>query len=327
MGVSGLRKKLIAGAIVGIVLVSLVAGVAVSARRTAGGGPAGSARQDGAVGVVYISGVIVSGKDRAGLLEIQSGSETVAEQLREAARNPGIKAVVLRLNSTGGPAPGAQEIAAEVDRLREGGKKVIASVGDVAASGAYWIASRADRIVANPGSLTGSIGVIMQTQDLRGLYEKIGVGTETFKSGPHKDMGSATRAVTDEEKQIFQSMVDDIYDQFLAAVAEGRKMDAARLRQLADGRVFTGRQAYQAGLVDELGNFRTAVGIAGEMAGLGRDPRLVEIRPRGFWQELLGSSGGSVWKKILGSALPEEALQTTGYPAVWLLCPVNALEK
>lgn len=320
-----MKRKLVAGIVVGIVLVSLVAGVAVTARKTAGEGPAGYGRRGGAVGIISISGVIVCGRDRSGLFGGQTGSETVIEWLRAAARDPEIKAVVLRLNSPGGTASGAQEIAAEVDRLRGTGKKVVASMGDVAASGAYWIASRADRIVANPGTLTGSIGVIMQTQDLRGLYEKIGVGTETFKSGPHKDMGSPARGVTDEEKKIFQSMVDDIYEQFLAAVAEGRKMDVAALRSLADGRVFTGRQAFRAGLVDELGNYRAAVGIAGDLAGLGSDPRVVELGPKGLWQELLGGSRESVWKEFLKPALPGRVEEPAGYPALWLLCPADYL--
>lgn len=325
-----MKRKVIAGVVVGIVLLSLVIGVAVAARRTAGEGAALYGRPAGAVGVISINGVIMCGRTSSGFWGTQTGSEDVVNRLRTAARDPGIRAVVLRLNSPGGTASGAQEIAAEVDGLRRAGKKVVASMGDVAASGAYWIASRADKVIANPGTLTGSIGVIMQTQDLRGLYEKIGVGTETFKSGPHKDMGSPARAVTPEERAIFQSMVDDIYEQFLAAVAEGRKMSLADIRRLADGRVFTGRQAREAGLVDELGNYREAVGIAGQLAGLGRDPRVVELGPRGLWQELLGGSKrvalGDVLRLIAALAGQPEAPGTAKpelYPAVWLLYPAH----
>ncbi|MCL6448328.1 MAG: signal peptide peptidase SppA [Armatimonadetes bacterium] len=320
-----MRRKIIAGAVIGIVFLSLVIWIAVAATRAPGEGAVVRGRSAGAVGVIAINGVITCGRSSSGLWSAQTGSEDVLARLREAAGNPEIKAVVLRLNSPGGTASGAQEIAGEVDRLRQTGKKVVASMGDVAASGAYWIASRTDKIIANPGTLTGSIGVIMETQDLRGLYEKIGVGTETFKSGPHKDMGSPARAVTPEERAIFQSMVDDIYEQFLAAVAEGRKMDVAALRSLADGRVFTGRQAFRAGLVDELGNYRAAVGIAGDLAGLGSDPRVVELGPKGLWQELLGGSRESVWKEFLKPALPGRVEEPARYPALWLLCPADYL--
>lgn len=329
-----MKRKVIAGVVLGVVLLSLAIGVAVVATRTAGEGAAVYGRA-GAVGVISINGVITCGRSSSGFWGAQTGSEDVIARLREAARDPEIKAVVLRLNSPGGTASGAQEIAGEVDRLRRAGKKVVASMGDVAASGAYWIASRTDKIIANPGTLTGSIGVIMQTQDLRGLYEKIGVGTETFKSGPHKDMGSPARAVTPEERTIFQSMVDDIYEQFLTTVAEGRKMNPADVRSLADGRVFTGRQARQAGLVDELGNYRQAISVAGQLAGLGRDPRVIELGPRGLWQELLGGSRKVAFGDLLlqpGAVMTRQpevknAEKQVIYPAIWLLYPAHFFGK
>jgi len=329
-----LRRKIIAGAVVGIVLLSLVIWIAVVATRTPGEGAVVYGRSAGAVGVIAINGVITCGRSSSGFWGAQTGSEDVIARLREAAGNPEIKAVVLRLNSPGGTASGAQEIAGEVDRLRRAGKKVVASMGDVAASGAYWIASRTDKIIANPGTLTGSIGVIMQTQDLRGLYEKIGVGTETFKSGPHKDMGSPARAVTPEERAIFQSMVDDIYQQFLTTVAEGRKMNPADVRRLADGRIFTGRQAREAGLVDELGNYREAISAAGQMAGLGRDPRVIELGPRGLWQELLGGSRKAAFGDLLplgafsaGQGEVKSTEKQVIYPAIWLLYPAHFIGK
>lgn len=328
-----MRRKIIAGAVVGIVLLSLVIWIAVVATRTPGEGVV-YGRSAGAVGVIAINGVITCGRSSSGFWGAQTGSEDVLVRLREAARNPEIKAVVLRLNSPGGTASGAQEIAGEVDRLRQAGKKVVASMGDVAASGAYWIASRTDKIIANPGTLTGSIGVIMQTQDLQGLYEKIGVGTETFKSGPHKDMGSPARAVTPDERAIFQSMVDDIYQQFLTTVAEGRKMSPADVRRLADGRVFTGRQAREAGLVDELGNYREAISAAGQMAGLGRDPRVIEMGPRGLWQELLGGSRKAAFGDLLqldaffaGQGEVKSTEKQVIYPAIWLLYPAHFIGK
>lgn len=329
-----MKRKVIAGVVIGVALLSLIIGVLMSLSRTTGPGVAGYSRSAGAVGVIAINGVITGGRTSSGFWGAQAGAEDVIARLRTAARDPQIKAVVLRLNSPGGTASGAQEIAREVDRLRRAGKKVVASLSDVSASGAYWIACRADRIVANPGTLTGSIGVIMQTQDLRGLYEKLGMGTETFKSGPHKDMGSPARAVTPEERAIFQGMVDDIYEQFLTTVAEGRKMSLPEVRRLADGRVFTGRQAKEAGLVDELGNYYQAIAIAGQLAGLGAEPRVIELGPRGLWQELLGSSKRGTLHDVLqliialatgpqGGAPEKEVV----YPAIWLLYPADLIGK
>lgn len=305
-----MKKRFIAAAVCLAVLLSLGAGlVSVLGRAD---GRIRVAGNTGTVAIIAINGTIVSGRAGAGLFSTGTGSEEVMEQLRRASRDPAIKAVVLRLNSPGGTAAGAQEIAAEVDRLRKSGRKVVASMGDTAASGAYWIASRADKIVANPGTLTGSIGVIMQTQDLQGLYGKLGINTRTFKSGPYKDMGSPNRPVTPAEQDIFQSMVDDIYDQFLHAVSEGRKMDLDRVRELADGRVYTGRQAQKLGLVDELGNLRDAVRLAGRLAGLGPEPAITELGPRGIWPPGFLAGTFSPFRGSGNSDLPT---------AIWLICP------
>ncbi len=305
-----MKKRLVAAVVCMAVLLSLGAGLVSVFSRPAGGLKVSHGA--GTVAIIPITGTIVSGRVTPGLFSPGTGSEEVMERLRQAARDPAVKAVVLRLNSPGGTAAGAQEIAAEVDNLRRSGKKVVVSMGDAAASGAYWIASRADKIVANPGTLTGSIGVIMQTQDLQGLYNKLGINTRTFKSGPYKDMGSPSRPVTPEERNIFQGMVDDIYDQFLRAVSEGRKMELDRVRKLADGRVYTGRQAQKLGLVDELGNLRDAVRLAGRLAGLGPDPVTTELGPRGFWSEILS---GTLLPEGFGSAFPDNKT------AIWLICP------
>jgi len=216
-----------------------------------------------------------------------AGSEAIMEQLRRAADDPSVKAVVLRLNTPGGTAAASQEIALEVDRLRKAGKKVVASMGDVAASGGYWIACRCDKIVANPGTITGSIGVIMETQNLQGLYEKLGVDPVVFKSGPHKDMGSTSRVVTEQEQQIFQSMVDDMYKQFVETVSEGRGIDQAQVREVADGRVFTGSQAMENGLVDDLGNYYDAIDIAADLAGIRGEPEVINLSPEYPWWGML----------------------------------------
>jgi len=296
-------RKIIAGVVLGVIALSLVIAIAVKpgskpAARTGG--------QNGEVGVVYIEGAITSDRGGGGLLAAQTGSEEIAAILRAAARDPGIKAVVIRLNSPGGTAAAAQEIGAELERLRKSGKKVVASMGDTAASGAYWIAAGADQIVANPGTLTGSIGVIMERLDLQGLYGKIGADTETFKSGPYKDMGSSTRSSTPEERAIFQSMIDDIYSQFIDHVAQGRHMDAAEIRPLADGRVFTGRQAKELGLVDQLGDFHDAVLLAGSLAGIQGEPTIVELGQKNIFRELFSGAGGTTFWGAVGSILPSQ---------------------
>lgn len=287
-----MKKKVVAGIVLGVVALSLVLAIALKPGNQSAVKPGPG---KGEVGVIYIEGPIASGRGGGGLFETQRGAEEIAATLREAARNPELKAVVIRLNSPGGTAAAAQEIAAEVERLKQSGKTVVASMGDAAASGAYWIAAGADRIVANPGTLTGSIGVIMQYMNLQGLYGKIGVGTETFKSGPHKDMGSPSRPTTPEERAIFQSMIDDIYSQFVEVVAKGRNKDVAEIRPLADGRVFTGRQAKELGLVDRLGDFHDAVLLAGELAGIPGEPAVVELGPKNVWQELFAGAGGNTF--------------------------------
>lgn len=306
---------MIAAVVVGVVLLSALVGAAfaLSGDRHLAAGPAG-----GTVAVVPISGMIISGRGVPGLFSgAQAGSDDITARLRQAAADPGVKAVVLRVNSPGGTAAGAQEIAASVDRVRAAGKKVVVSMGDAAASGAYWISCRADKIVAEPGTLTGSIGVIMQMQNLQGLYQKLGVATETFKSGPYKDMGSPDRPLTPAERDIFQGMVDDIYDQFIHTVADGRKMALSRVKSLATGRVYTGRQALRLGLVDQLGGFQDAVALAGRLAGLGTQPRTTDLGPRGFWQGLFGGADAPAGR------LPPGADGRFYYPAVWLLAPVG----
>jgi protease-4 len=279
------KRKVVAGLIIGIALLSLVAAALYG--KGAGTDQYGKLGSSSVVGVIQINGMIASGADAGGLFSAVAGSESIMEQLRRAARDPSVKAVVLRLNTPGGTAAASQEIALEVDRLRQAGKKVVASMGDVAASGGYWIACRCDRIVANPGTITGSIGVIMETQNLQGLYEKLGVDPVVFKSGPHKDMGSTSRVVTEQEQKIFQGMVDDMYKQFVETVSEGRGLERARVREVADGRVFTGSQAMANGLVDDLGNFYDALKIAADLAGIKGEPQVIDLSPKPPWWGML----------------------------------------
>lgn len=233
------------------------------------------------VAVVRIEGVITEGRTPSFWSDGSGVGKSVAE-LGAIRKNAGIKAVVLRLNSPGGSAAASQEIAREVERLRASGKKVVASMGDVSASGAYWIACSADKIVADPASVTGSIGVITRVPQLSSLYRRMGIQEEVFKSGKYKDMGSPGRPLTVDERGIFEAMVGDVFGQFVDHVAETRHLSVARVRELADGRIYTGRQGLENGLVDSLGNLGDAVRLAGAMSGIKGNIQVVEIS-KGGW--------------------------------------------
>ena len=227
------------------------------------------------VAVVRIEGVIVDSRD-------------AIEELRKFREHPGVKAIVLRIDSPGGGVVASQEIYSEVLKTRTDGKvKVVASMGNLAASGGYYIAAATDKIVANPGTLTGSIGVIMELANVRGLMEKVGVQSVVIKSGKHKDLASPFRTMSAEDRALLQGVLDDVHDQFIQAVAAGRAMKVNQVRDLADGRVFTGRQARTAKLVDELGDLQDAIKLAGKMGGIAGEPRVVETRKRFSLRNLL----------------------------------------
>lgn len=206
------------------------------------------------VGVVEVTGLITDAK-------------TTLNNLKKFRENAAIKAIVLRVNSPGGAVGPSQEILAEVMRTRRE-KKVVASLGTVAASGGYYIASGADVILANPGTLTGSIGVIMNFTNVEQLTQKLGVELFNLKAGRFKDAGSPTRAMTPLERAYLQKLLDNIHEQFILDVARGRKMLLHKVREVADGRVFSGEQAQNLGLVDQLGGLPDAVDLAGRLAGL-----------------------------------------------------------
>lgn len=207
-----------------------------------------------AVGVVEIEGAIADARD-------------TIEQIRSFREDEDIKAIVIRINSPGGAVGPSQEIYREI-RKTVGTKNVVASMGAVAASGGYYVACAADGIVANPGTITGSIGVIMGYTNFRQLLDKIGMVPVVIKSGPYKDTGSPTREMREDERQILQSITNGIHNQFVTAIAEGRKMDRAQVEAAADGRIFTGEDAKANGLVDRLGNFEDALEWAGELGGI-----------------------------------------------------------
>jgi len=206
-------------------------------------------------------------------------SKTAIEEIRDHAKNQSIRAIVLRVDSPGGAVAPSQEIYEEV-RKAVLKKKVVVSMGSLAASGGYYISAPASRILANPGTLTGSIGVIMEIPNIEGLMGKIGVKTEVIKSGRHKDIASMFRGIGKEERVILQDVLDDVHEQFIKAVAEGRKMSQEDVTRLADGRIFTGRQAVAVGLVDELGNLEDAVRVAAKLAGIKGEPDIVDKKEK-----------------------------------------------
>lgn len=215
--------------------------------------------------------------DKVAVLEIEGviqSSQVLNERLIDLRDDDSVKAIVLRVNSPGGAVGPSQEIYTEVKRAAKV-KPVIVSMGSVAASGGYYIAAPAQRILANPGTITGSIGVIMEFTNIEQLLGKLGLKSQVVKSGENKDIGSPTRPMTEKDRRIFQSLIDDVHRQFMTAIAEGRKMDLNKVEALADGRVFTGNQALKAGLVDELGNLQDAIRVAGKLGGIEGEPSVI----------------------------------------------------
>lgn len=230
------------------------------------------------VGVVTLEGVI-------------RNSHEISRQLDAYGKDNSVKAVVIRIDSPGGGVTPSQEIHDAVLAVKQK-KKVIASMGSIAASGGYLVACAADRIVANPGTVTGSISAMMHFANVEELLKKIGLKSSVVKSGPFKDIGSPTRPMTEEEKALIQSLIDDTYDQFLDIVAKGRRMSKDDLRSMADGRLFTGRQAQKLGLVDELGDLNYAIRLAGTLSGIAGEPNVVyPVRKKlSLWELILNQA-------------------------------------
>ena len=231
------------------------------------------------------------GKKKVALVEVRGTilePGPVVKQLKKYTNDRSIAAIVLRIESPGGSVAASQEIYRAVLRAREGGKKVVASMGNVAASGGYYIAVAADTVMANPGTITGSIGVMAEFPNVEKLLEKLGLKVEVLKTGQYKDIGSPLRRMGEEEKKLVQEVLEDAYDQFLKAVSEGRGIPEDSLKPYADGRIFTGRQALSLGLVDVLGGYQDAVDLAGRMAGIGPNPPTVGGRRKGLLGRLLG---------------------------------------
>ena len=217
-------------------------------------------------------------------------SENIVRQFKKYRENPSVKGIVFRIESPGGGVAASQEIYEEVKKTRGSGKPVVVSMGAVAASGGYYVSCGANKIMANPGTVTGSIGVISQFMNFNQLMGKIGVGSTTVKSGKFKDTGNPYREMTVEEKKYFQETIDDVYQQFLLVVQSERKLSHEAAKRLADGRIFTGRKAFEAGLVDTLGTYEDAVSLAAHLAKISGTPKIVKERKRERLSDILFGS-------------------------------------
>lgn len=296
-----MKRTTVAWGVAGLgcaLLLLLAAGVAVvigmggSAHRTTGSSPFTLGSR---VGIVDLEGVILS-------------ADYVRETLKRFRDNASVKAVVIRINSPGGGVAASQELNREIARFRRETKKpVVVSMESVAASGGYYAAAAADHIVANPGTITGSIGVIVQWTNYGDLLDWAKLRTVTFKSGTLKDAGNPTRALTDEEKKYFEDLIEHLRGQFQAAVAEGRKgkLKPGTLEKMADGRIVTGDEAVALGLVDEVGDLRDAIDRAGKLAGMTAPVETWHPRPtRAGLLDLLTGPSESSWAGRLMSGAP-----------------------
>lgn len=272
-----------------------------------------SNKKKGDVAWIKVYGVI-SQDSNSGPFSAPSGASAIAKKIREAGEDKNVKAIVLDINSPGGTVASVQNIYSEILNAKKK-KKVVALFRDVAASGGFYIAMAADQIVAEPGTITGSVGVIMQAGNVEGLFEKIGVKVTPITSGKYKDIGSAYRPMTDEEKALLQDMVDDTYSQFFAAVKAGRpNVTEETLREYTDGRVFTGQRAYNLGFIDKLGGEDDALKLAGELAGI-KDPKIISSKSDNL-REFLFSVGSSMDNKSLVKQLESMATPSVAY--LWI---------
>jgi protease-4 len=244
------------------------------------------------IGLVEVRGVIID-------------SQETVKQLNELRKNDDVKAVVLRIDSPGGVVGPSQEIYAEVKKLGAK-KKVVVSMGSLAASGGYYIAVPAAVIMANPGTITGSIGVLMKFSNIEGLLGKIGVKAFTLKTGKFKDTGSPIRNMTDQDKAVMQNVIDNVQNQFVNAVAEGRRLPVEEIRKIADGRIFTGEQALSLKLIDKIGTLQDAIEEAGRLGGIKGEPQV--IRPARTKRPLLDMLVEESSSKIKGVVTKESGI-------------------
>jgi protease-4 len=238
----------------------------------------------GKVAIVNIKGVIID-------------SSSYIEEIKEYRKDPTIKSIVLRVDSPGGAVVPSQEIYEEIKRTTQL-KPVVVSMGSVAASGAYYISCPATKIIANPGTLTGSIGVLMELPNIKGLLDKIGVKSETVKSGKYKDITSPFKPLQQDEREVLQKLIDDVHEQFINSVSEGRKIPLHKVKKIADGRIFTGIKAKEFGLVDEIGDLDYAIKVAAQLGKIKGEPEIIYKKPT-ILKEIIKGDVESLIRRIL----------------------------
>ena len=288
----GPRLKLVAATVLVWLAVAGVFLLVIGGART-GEGSSGGSLFGPRVAIVELEGIITDVDD-------------IVRELKSHRENPSVRAVVIRINSPGGVVGPTQELHDAILKTRQAGKPVVASLGSVAASGGYYTAVACDQIYANPGTLTGSIGVIMQLANVEQLMKKVGVEYVVVKAGAFKDVGNMGRAMTPEERRTLQALLDDVHAQFIGAVAAGRKLDREEVVRFADGRVFSGTQAKALKMVDALGGLEDAVLAAGKLAGLPSPPSVIQPKRHFSIMDLLRNQfGGSAAGVLLRPALPQ----------------------
>ncbi|MBN2373024.1 signal peptide peptidase SppA [bacterium] len=224
--------------------------------------------KEGKIGLINVEGVIIS-------------SKSFIKQLERFSDDDSVKAIVIRIDSGGGGVAPSQEMyEAVINFKKETKKKVVVSFGNIAASGGYYVACAADKIVSNPGTITGSISVIMRIPNLQSLFKKLGYEEQIVKSGKFKDIGSISRAMTKEERAILEDMMLDVHEQFIEAISRSRNIDLEYIREIADGRIFSGRQAKELNLVDNLGTMEDAIDLAGKLAGISGKPKVLSEKKK-----------------------------------------------
>ncbi|MBE0522749.1 MAG: signal peptide peptidase SppA [Methanosarcinales archaeon] len=268
-----------------LVLMIIIAGSLLAIFGDSGGLPMDSNK----VSVIYVQGTMITGNIPGDLG--YASSEDISKSIQDAADNKNVKAIVLRVNSPGGSPAAAQEIVTEIKKAKEK-KPVVVSMGDVAASAAYYISAPTDRIIANPDTMTGSIGVIWLFENRSAFYEEEGIEFYVAKSGEFKDMGGDWRGLTDAEKNYSDQVIQEVFQRFVNEVAQSRNMSQEDVKALADGRVYTGSRAVELGLVDETGNFYDAINIAAELGNIEGKPTVVYENKPTLSRLLFGSEEG-----------------------------------
>ncbi len=249
------------------------------------------------IAVVKVYGVIETETTESMFGMPTGGADYVVKKIGRFRKNKLVKGILLRVNSPGGTVAASQEILAAIKQAKKDGKKVFVSMGDLAASGGYYIACHADKIYADPGTLTGSIGVLIGNLNLTELAKKIGVNMNYIKSGEHKDILSPWRDMTEEEKELLQVTVMDVYEQFVQEVSTGRDIPMDQVKPLADGRIFTGRQAKELKLVDEIGGFQDALKDLANLVGLKGEPVVIKDYEN-MWDDMMEKFDTSAKRKV-----------------------------